>query len=207
MTLYELIFIILFLGSVVSLLVSAFLWRRSASRTILVRLASTWFVYLGILAVTNVFRSQRVFMVGEDECFDEMCFAVVDQRALPAQSVDASDGYARKKYVIAVRMTSHSRGRAQAEGGLRGRLYEGGSYVNISEGAQKALDAQHGEKVRLTRKLSPGESAISLLVFEPPQSMTNPALVLDHGFTPGYFVIGESPFFHKPHIHQLPKDR
>jgi hypothetical protein len=40
MTLYELVFILLFLGSVISLLLSAFLRRRGASRNILVALAS-----------------------------------------------------------------------------------------------------------------------------------------------------------------------
>jgi len=40
-----------------------------------------------------------------------------------------------------------------------------------------------------------------------PQRIAHPALTLDHGFTPGYFVIGESPFFHKPNIHQLPDGR
>jgi hypothetical protein len=43
-----------------------------------------------------------------------------------------------------------------------------------------------------------------VLVFEVPGEITHPALTLDHGFTPGYFVIGESPFFHKPPIMELP---
>jgi hypothetical protein len=64
MTLYELIFILLFLGSVISLLLSAFLRRRGASRKILVALSSVWGLYLAILAVTDVLSSQKVFKVG-----------------------------------------------------------------------------------------------------------------------------------------------
>ena len=51
------------------------------------------------------------------------------------------------------------------------------------------------------------KGVLSVLVFEVPQTMMQPELTLDHGFTPGYLVFGESPFFHKPDIHELPKTR
>lgn len=207
MTLYELLFILLFLGSVVSLFLSALLWRRAASRKILVALASVWGVYLVILAVTDVLSSQKVFKVGEDQCFDEMCFAVTGVQTMPGQSFNPSDTTASALYVVKIRATSHSLGRTQAEGGLRGRLYEDDKYINVSEAAQKAYDAQHGESPKLTQKIAPGESILVPLVFEVPQGIKHAALTLDHGFTPGYFVIGESPFFHKPDIHQLPDGR
>ena len=207
MTLYELVFILLFLGSVVGLLLSALLLLRSkaVSRKILVALASVWGVYLVILAVTDVLSSQKIFKMGEDQCFDEMCFGVADVQTMPSQPFDSSVTTASALYIVKIRMTSHSRGRAQAEGGLRGRLYDGDKYINVSETAQRAYDAQHGESPKLTQKLTPGESILSVLVFEVSQGITHPALTLDHGFTPGYFVIGESPFFHKPDIHQLSK--
>lgn len=204
MTLYELLFILLFLGSVVSLLLSALLWRRAASKKILVALASVWSVYLVILAVTDVLSPQKVFKIGEDECFDEMCFAVTGVQTAPGQTFNPSDTTASTLYVVKIRATSHSLGRRQAEGGLRGRLYKDDEYINISDAAQKAYNAQHGESPKLTQKIAPGESVLVSLVFEVPQRITHPALTLDHGFTPGYFVIEESPFFHKPNIHQLP---
>lgn len=204
MTLYELIFILLFLASVISLLLSAFLRRRDASRKILFALASVLGLYLAILAVTDVLSSQKVFKVGEEQCFDEMCFAVRDVQTLPEQALNPAGTPASMFYVVKISVISHSRGRAQAEGGLRGRLYDGDTYFNVSEAAQKAYDAQHGESPRLTQRISPGECILTVLVFEVPQRITHPALTLDHGFTPGYFVIGESPFFHKPDIHQLP---
>jgi hypothetical protein len=85
MTLYELVFILLFLWSVVSLFLSALLRKKSASRKILVALASVWSVYLAILAVTDAFSSQKVFKVGQEQCFDEMCFAVADVPTLPPE--------------------------------------------------------------------------------------------------------------------------
>jgi len=204
MTLYELVFILLFLGSVISLLLSAFLRRRGASRNILVALASVWGVYLVILAVTDVLSSQKVFKVGEEQCFDEICFAVADVQTMPEQALNPAGTTASRLYVVKIRVISHSRGRAQSEAGLRGRLYDGDTYINVSEAVQKAYDAQHVESPKLTQRMAPGESTLVVLVFEVPQRITHAALTLDHGFTPGYFVIGESPFFHKPDIHQLP---
>ncbi len=208
MTFYDLIFILLFLGSLAGLLLSALLWRTTTSRKILISLATVWSVYLLILVVSDIFSSQKVFKPGEDECFDEMCFAVVGNQTIPAQALDPSKNTAASKFIaVTIRITNHSLGRAESEGGLRGRLYEGGAYINVSDIAQKAYDAQHSENIRLTHKISSGESTFSVLVFEVPQQMPHPSLTLDHGFTPGYFVIGESPFFHKPDIHQLPQDR
>lgn len=203
MTFYELLFILLFLGSLFSLLLSAFLIRRAASRKILLALASVWAVYLAILAVTDLLSAQKVYQAGQEQCFDEMCFAVADAQALPAPASTPSATPTRL-YVVKVRVTSHSRGRAQSEGGLRGRLYQGNTYINVSQAAQQAYDAQYGDSPSLTQTIAPGESVLAVLVFEIPPQFTAPSLTLDHGFTPGYFVIGESPFFHKPDIHLLP---
>jgi hypothetical protein len=207
MTLYELVFILLFLGSVVSLLLSLFLRRRRASRKILIALGSTWGIYLAILAVTNVLRPQKVFKVGEEQCFDEMCFAVAGVETLPQQASTAPGTTPVSLYIVTIRVSSHSHGRVQAEGGLRGRLYDGDTYINVSQAAQQTYDAQHGQSPKLTQKIAPGGSILSTLVFEVPQAIAHPALTLDHGFTPGYFIIGESPFFHQPAIHQLPAGR
>jgi hypothetical protein len=207
MTLSELIFILIFLGSVISLLLSPFLRRTGAFRKILVALVFVWGVYFAILAVTDVLGVQQVFKVGEDQCFDEMCFAVSDVQTLPEQVFIPASNSASRLYIVKIRVTSHSRGRAQAEGGLRGRLFDDDVYINVSETAQKAYDAQHGESPRLTQRIAPGEIVLSVLVFEVPQTMMQPALTLDHGITPGYFVIGESPFLHQPDIHELPKTR
>jgi hypothetical protein len=206
MTLYELVFILLFLGSVIALLVCPFLGRKGATAKVLAALASVWGVYLVILAITDLLARQQVFQVGEAQCFDEMCFAVTGLQTMPAQALHATGATSGNFYVVTVRMTSHSRGRAQAEGGLRGRLYDNGAYLNVSAAGQNAYAAQHGESPKLTQKIAPGETIMSVLVFEVPQGMLHPAFTLDHGFTPGYFVIGESPFFHKPDIHELPQE-
>lgn len=201
MTVYDLLFILLFLGSVVTLPISVFVRRRGSAKKILLLLAAVWGIYFLVLAASDMLVSQRVTRLGEERCFDEMCFAITG-----VQTQRQSRTPANKLYIITVRVTSHSLGRTQAEGGVRARLYEGGRFFNVSEQAQQSYEAQHGKTPKLTQKLAPGESILSVLLFDLPANTTTPALTLDHGFTPGYFIIGESPFFHKPDILQLPVD-
>jgi hypothetical protein len=208
MTLYELLFILLFLASAVALLTVLIMTlarhRQSAKRLLLSTLA-VWGVYLAALFVSDALAQQQVVKAGENSCFDEMCFAVVSTQQsseTASSSLPASSG--DKLYAVTVRMTSQSRGRAQAEGGLRGRLYQDDKYFTVSEPDQRAFESLHSPSPKLTQRLNPGQSILSVLVFKVPGDITHPALALDHGFTPGYFVIGESPFFHKPPIMELP---
>jgi len=104
---------------------------------------------------------------------------------------------------VTVRATSHSRGRAQSEGGLRALLWSTGGTYEVSRAGQSAWDAEHPQSVQLTTRLRPGESLLSDQVFDVPAKAADLSLVLSHGFTPGYFVIGECPIFHKPTIMRI----
>jgi hypothetical protein len=131
MTVYELIFILLFLGSLINLFISVFLRKRGTARKILVTLISVWSVYLVILAITDVLRPQKVFKIGEPQCFDEMCFAVADVQTMPEKAIHTSGATAGSLYIVTIRVTNRSRGRAQAEGGLRGRLYMAATDISM----------------------------------------------------------------------------
>jgi len=100
-------------------------------------------------------------------------------------------------------VSSRSRGRVQSEGGLRALLWDSGKYYEVSSGGQQAWEAVNGETARLTVRLRPGESVQSVQVFDLPNDASAPGLALSHGFTPGYFVIGECPLFQKPTILKL----
>ena len=84
-----------------------------------------------------------------------------------------------------------------------------GKYINASECShRKAYDAQNVQSPKLTQKIAPGRK--HPCAFSSSRCHQGWRILrsrLDHGFTPGYFVIGESPFFHKPDIHQLPGGR
>ena len=205
MTLYELIFILLFLSSVAVafggwILVAT--GRRSAAWKILLGLGSVWCVYLVLLAAYDLMAQPRTVAPGQDRCFDEMCFAVVGAQTSLSSS-PSSGGH--KMIVVTVRVTSHALGRTQSEGGIRARLYDHGQYFAISTQAQRAYELEHGNGPMLTQRLAPGESIQSVLVFDVPPSIEHPSLTLGHGVTPGYFIIGESPFFHGPDLLTLPQ--
>jgi len=206
MTWYELLFIFLFLATVAAVVGALILVasrRRASAGKLMLTVGAIWCIYLLVLAISDVAARQKVTKAGDDRCFDEMCFAVIHVQTSSSPSTTRSD----RIYAVTVRVTSHSRGRTQAEGGIRGRLYAGGKYFDVSQRAQKSYEAQHGETPGLTQRLAPGEGVQTVLLFEVPQGIENPALTLDHGFTPGYFVIGESPFFHGPDVLQLPEDQ
>lgn len=149
-------------------------------------------------------RPQRTIPVGQELCFDEMCFSVVNVQVVlqlgPASQPVKADG---RFYVITVRVSSHSRGRVQSEGGLRALLWNSGNYYEVSSGGQRAWESVNGKTAKLTARLQPGESVESVQVFDLPQEASAPGLALSHGFTPGYFIIGECPLFHKPRTLKL----
>jgi hypothetical protein len=211
MNIFDLLFILLFLGSVVAaaaILILALTRHRGSATKLLLTLAAVWSVYLVVLFAADALATQQVTRFGDNQCFDEMCFAVVNSQieSEPASS-PISAAHDGRIYVVTVRMTTESRGRPQSEGGLRGRLYQDGRYFAVSDEEHHKYEAAHGASPKLTQRLNPGESMSSVLVFKVPGDIAKPALTLDHGFTPGYFVIGESPFFHKPPILQLNADQ
>ena len=206
MTLHELLFILLFLSSVIAVigvLVLVRTGRRSTAWRTLRSAGAVWCVYLVLLGISDLMVHPLVVSPGQDHCFDEMCFALVNARTL---SLPKETTTGRRLYVLTIRVTSHSRGRAQSEGGIRARLYDHGQYFVTSTHAQAKYESEHGKSPLLTQRLAPGESSDSVLVFDVPQTVTHPGLTLDHGFTLGYFVFAESPFFHEPDIFTLPSD-
>ena len=205
MTLYELAFILLFMCSVVVLigiLILAASGRRSTAWKTLLGTGTVWCMYFILLAVSDLMAKPLTVSPGQDRCFDEMCFAVASAQT---SMLPASGDAERKLYIITVRVTNHSRGRTQGEGGLRARLYDHGRYYAVSTEAQTAYERAHGPSPRLPQRIAPGETINSVQVFDVPGSVVQPSLTLDHGFTPGYFIIGESPFFHEPDLLTLPR--
>jgi hypothetical protein len=208
--LFELLFIGLFLASLIALLcvlVLAIRGLRGAALRVLKLLGAVWVVYLLIVvgvSAASAARPQPMIPRGEEECFDEMCFSVVDVQAVSQLGPTTEPVRAGGKfYVVTVRVHSRSRGRTQREGGLRALLWDAGKYYAVSAEGQQAWAAANGETAELTARLRPGESIESVQVFDAPTESSTPGLVLSHGFTPGYFVIGECPLFQKPTVLRL----
>ena len=207
---FELLFIAFFLASVIALIGALIAMLRGKVRLgkrLLLSLAGFWTVYLLIVVLVSIATPQQRIPMGKERCFDEMCFIVAhaetaSKLGLGGQTVQANGRF----YVVAVRVTSRSRGRAQSEGGLRALLLEAGKSYEVSPSGEQAWKAANGETASLTTRLEPGESVTTVQVFDIPAGASTPGLVLTHGFTPGYFVIGESPIFREPTLMRIEPD-
>jgi len=203
----ELLFLLLVLVSLLTFaaaLVMMLRDRRPIAERLLGILGIGWLAYLSVVFLVSAATPQRVVPFNQNLCFDEMCFSVIQIRKVthlgpPAHPVQANGIF----YVVTVRVSNRSRGRTQSEGGIRALLWQAGRYYKVSSTGQSAWDEANGPTAKLTSRLRPDESIVSDQVFEVPASANDPGLVLSHGFTPGYFVIGECPLFHKPTILRL----
>jgi len=192
MTLFELLFILLFLASVISVItaiVVAIRGSRARALRILVRLAVCAAIYVGIVYVATAFSTRRVYRLGEEQCFDEWCVAVDGVQRAPKQAVT--------DYEVQARVLSHSRGRPQREG-LATDIY-------LLDSEWKRYDPiRKGDEIPLNVLLQPGQSLTTHRSFELPSSAHNVAVVVGHDDPfPICLIIGECGAFHKRPVVQL----
>jgi hypothetical protein len=197
---FELLFLFCVASSLI-LLLAAFVLklrgRRTATKRLFLGLGICWIAYLSTVVLVAATAPQRVIPRNQDLCSDEMCFAVVNLRTVSQIGNARANGIF---YIVTMRVSNHGRGRAQSEQGLFARLWSPSQEYRESPGGQSAWDAAHTQNVSLTTHVQPGQSVLSEQVFDVPIGASDPGLVLSNGFTPGYFVIGECPLFHKPTI-------
>jgi hypothetical protein len=205
---FEALFLLLALTSLVLLLVAIVLKTRahgSVAKRLLTLLGVGWCVYLSIVFIVAAATPQIVVNPRQDLCFDEMCFAVTNVQTADRLSPSIQSG--GTFYVVTVRVINHARGRAMKENGLRAVLRAAHDTYEVTPVGQAAWDQLHPRNVPLTAFLQPQQGVLSDQVFDVPKAAGDLGLVLSNGFTPGYFVIGESPLFHKPTILRLPQIR
>lgn len=208
MTIFELLFVGFALASVLAILAVVAMFasrrRREALQVALI-LAGAWTVYLVIVGGVAASSHQRIVKMNQDHCFDEMCFAAVGLQIKPELGPVQQQARAKGEfYIVTIRVSNHARGyRTERELGIRARLWRDGTYYEVSPSGRQAYERQYGPTPKLTDPLLSDQSFLCVLVFDVPIDVPTPGLVLDHGITPGYFVIGESPKFHKPTVLRL----
>jgi hypothetical protein len=139
---------------------------------------AVWAIYMTVLVWSSRTQPQKVVALGQDQCFDEMCFAVTGAQDLPGVAGDGS-----RLVRVSVRISNHSE-KTQSDDMIRAYLVDG-------QGRQWAESAAVSG-VRLTARLAAGGSAVSQLVFKVPRE-AGLALVFTHGHGwPGALVIGDS---------------
>jgi hypothetical protein len=142
--------------------------------------------------------------VGEDRCFDEMCFAVNGfHRAATIENAGAVTRPQGVFMIVDVRISNRG-GHAQRENGRKGVLIDqSGRVYEVSQAGKQALAGASGPLPGLDAKVDPGQSLDTKLVFDLPASAVHPAFALGSGlgFNPATIVIAdEAHFLHKPTI-------
>ena len=147
--------------------------------------AVVWVIYLAVLVGVSLKEPQRVMALGQEQCYDEMCFAVTGVEEVPRflGKNEAGDGSHLVRVTVRVRNTA--RGKTQAEGLIRAYLVDGqGRQWEESKGVSGN---------RLSAKVEASGTMVSEPVFKVAGDATGLALVFTHGsWQPGVLVIGDS---------------
>lgn len=211
-TLFDLLLILLVLatGAALLLALAALVTRhfKSAARVFATTLA-VWVVYLAAGAAVALLTPQRSIPLGQDRCFDEMCFAVSGFRRVP--SIASPGGLVRPNgvfLIVEVRISNRSQGHPQREAGRAAEpVDESNRNYLPSAAAMLALaQAQNPSSAALPgldATVDPGQSLTIPLVFDIPVTTTRPAFVLTShlAVNPARLVIADDDhFLHKPTV-------
>ena len=144
-------------------------------------IVGVWVVYLAALAGTSLLQPQRVVAMGQDQCFDDMCFAVTGAEEVPGFLTRDGSRLLR----VSVRISNRGREKAQREGLIRAYLVDAqGRRWEESPGISGVL---------LTARVTAGSSVVSEPVFKVARDASRLELILTHGWKqPGVFVIGDA---------------
>jgi len=128
--------------------------------------------------------------IGQDQCFDEMCFAVTGVQELPGYLIRDGSRLVR----VSVRISNHGKQKPQSEKLLK-------AYLMDKQGRRWA-ESTAISGVRLTGRVAAGNSVVSEPVFKVAKDATGLRLVLTHGRRqPGILVIGDpDSLLHRPTV-------
>ncbi len=154
--------------------------RRKAMRHSL-WIVAVWVVYMAILLWTSLTKPQKVVALGQDRCFDEMCFAVTGVQELPGYLI--RDG--SKLIRVSVRISNHGKEKMQSEGLIQAYL--------IDKQGRRWEESTAVSGVQLRAKVAAGDSVMSQPVFKVAGDATGLGLIFTRGQRqPGVLVLGDS---------------
>lgn len=194
MTIFDLLFVVVALGSLLTLVLSIFFvlrGRRAQARRLVRGCAIAAACYLGAVLLVSPLVPRQELILGEPLCFDDWCITVDD-----TQRTAASD----LTYRVQLRLSSRARGRAQRENNL---------VVYLTDARGRRFDPLPDSTVPpFNTLLQPQESVVTPRSFRVPGDVRMPALVITHegGFPMGWLILGEGPF-HKAPIVRLDAPR
>jgi hypothetical protein len=192
MTIFEPLFLLLFLATVAALLtaaVAALRGQRPRALRILYRLAIGAGAYFAAVLLVAFFSTPPVHQVGETMCFDDWCITVAD-----ATPTTTGSG---QSWRVTLRISSRAK-----------RITQGENYAAVylvdSRGRTFHADPASAT-VPLDSRVGPGESIDAARRFDLPVDASGIKLVFTHegGFPIGAFIIGENQLFHNATIVKL----
>src|SRR5437016_7951355 len=113
MTIFDLVFILVFLTSLVSLMRILYLGvrnRRDKALRLTKYLGLFLGIYLGSVLIVSLAMPQRTLKLGDQECWDDWCIAV--------EHLERSNALASATYTVTLRLSSRARRVAQRENGV-----------------------------------------------------------------------------------------
>ena len=168
MTVFDLLFIIAFLISVVTMMVAAaFAIRGQLPRALKI----LWFYcicaagYFAIAVAIAFLKPQRVMSIGDPWCFDDWCLTV--------EKVDRTSGFSQLSYNVELRIFSRARRVTQRANGAW-------IYLIDDRGRRYSPDPAPSA-VPLDALLRPLESTTTLRVFHVPPDAHKLGLITGHG--------------------------
>jgi hypothetical protein len=192
MTIFEPLFILLFLAAVATLFtagIAALRGERPRALRILRRLAIGAAFYFAVVLIVAFAAIPPVHRVGEPQCFDDWCITVVKANRSGAGPV--------RSWHVTLRISSRAQRVTQRERYAAVHLVDSKNRTYAPDPADLAvpLDAQVG----------PGDSLDATRRFELPPDAEDVRLVFNHegGFPIGAFIIGENELFHDATVVKL----
>ena len=136
--------------------------------------------YVLLLLGVSLAQKQRVVGIGEDQCYGEMCFAVVNVDEVPGLVAGEDSRVVR----VTVRVTNHGHS-AESEGSIEAYLMDSKKRI------WQPLAGLSGN--RLNGRVAGGSEMLSEPMFRVARDATGLGLVLTHGkWQPGRLVVGDS---------------
>jgi len=192
MNIFEPLFLLLVLVTIVTLITAAvFALRGKFARSgrMLRRLGIGAGVYFAIVISVSIFNPQRVYHVGDTQCFDDWCIEVVGAQWTGAPTTG--------HYEVTLCLSNRGRRVPMGEKGTVVYLLDaqGRRYDPLPDKTSGPFDTilQPGESINVTRQ------------FDVPRDSPNLDLIYAHqgGFPIGWFIITEGGWFQKPPIVRL----
>jgi len=191
MTVFDLVFIMVFFSTVIMLVATVVAAGRGRGRravNILCGLGIFIAAYLAVIVVVSLTSPPQALHLNEPQCFDDWCISV-DHVETTTTGTDVS-------YAVTLRLFSRARGRPQRENGV--------SVYLLDDHGRRYQPAEDQQAVPLNVQLNPGESKNAIRKFILPMDAHRPGLVVAHGRFPGMFIIADDQsLFHKPMVVNL----